>query len=112
MDKKIHDFEFSTCVLYFWKFHDYKSLRLGKKDMLSPQFIEPYEILERVGAVAYRLTTTKLVSYSFGIPCFDVTKVYARSILCIISLAIWIELWYHDLWGVTRSYNGVTRKET
>ncbi|KAL5804683.1 hypothetical protein ACOSQ3_031483 [Xanthoceras sorbifolium] len=30
-------------------------LRFGKKGKLSPRFIGPYEIIERVGPVAYRL---------------------------------------------------------
>ena len=30
-------------------------LRFGKKGMLSPRFVGPFEILERVGPVAYRL---------------------------------------------------------
>ena len=30
-------------------------LRFGKKGKLSPRYIEPYEIVERIGEVAYRL---------------------------------------------------------
>ena len=30
-------------------------MRFGKKEKLSPRFIKPFEILERVGNVAYRL---------------------------------------------------------
>ena len=31
-------------------------VRFGKRGKLSPRFIEPFEILERVGTVAYQLT--------------------------------------------------------
>ncbi|KAA3473433.1 Retrotransposon protein, Ty3-gypsy subclass [Gossypium australe] len=32
-----------------------ESIMFGRKGKLSPRFIEPYEIVERVGSIAYRL---------------------------------------------------------
>ena len=55
-DRRRCDLEFSVGVCVFLKVSPTKGVfRFGKKDKLSPRFIGPYEILERVGAVAYRL---------------------------------------------------------
>ena len=37
-------------------------VRFGKRGKLSPRFIEPFEILERMGTVAYRLTLSPNMS--------------------------------------------------
>ena len=37
-------------------------MRFGKKGKLSPRFIRPFEILSRVGEVAYKLSVTPSLS--------------------------------------------------
>ena len=37
-------------------------VRFGKREKLSPRFIGPFEILERVGAVAYQLALPPSIS--------------------------------------------------
>ena len=37
-------------------------VRFGKRGKLSPRFIGPFEILERVGVVAYRLALSPIIS--------------------------------------------------
>ena len=55
-DLKRKDIEYEVGDKVFLKVSPWrKMLRFGKKGKLSPRFIGPYEILERVGPVAYRL---------------------------------------------------------
>ena len=55
-DLKRKDIEFAIGDKVFLKVSPWKKvLRFGKKGKLSPRFIGPYEIIERVGPVAYRL---------------------------------------------------------
>ena len=55
-DLKCKDIEFQIGDKVFLKVSPWKKiLRFGRKGKLSPRFIGPYEIIERVGLVAYRL---------------------------------------------------------
>ncbi|KAA3461164.1 Retrotransposable element Tf2 [Gossypium australe] len=56
-DLKRKEIEFQVGDKVFLKVSPWKKvLRFGKKGKLSPRFIGPYEIIERIGPLAYRLT--------------------------------------------------------
>ena len=56
VDQHRKDIEFDTGDLVLLKVSPWKGvLRFGKKGKLSPRFIGPFEILKRVGKVAYEL---------------------------------------------------------
>ena len=63
-------------------------VRFGKRGKLSPRFIGPFEILERVGTVAYRLAlpptrlTFRDVRFPRGISRLHAPEVYSRSSSC------------------------------
>ena len=53
---KMKDIEYEVGDKVFLKVSLWrKILRFGKRGKLSPRFVGPYEILERIGPVAYRL---------------------------------------------------------
>ena len=55
-DLKRKEIEFQVGDKVFLKVSPWKKvLRFGRKGKLSPRFIGPYEIIERIGLVAYRL---------------------------------------------------------
>ncbi|KAK5771462.1 hypothetical protein PVK06_047666 [Gossypium arboreum] len=55
-DLKRKEMEFQVGDKVFLKVSPWKKvLRFGRKGKLSPRFIGPYEIIEKVGSVAYRL---------------------------------------------------------
>ena len=55
-DLERKDIEYEVGDKVFLKVSSWrKILRFGKKGKLSPRFIGPYEILERIGPIAYRL---------------------------------------------------------
>jgi hypothetical protein len=55
-DKRRKDLEFQVGEFVFLKVSPWKgTMRFGRKGKLSPRYIGPYKILERVGKVAYRL---------------------------------------------------------
>ncbi|GJY68168.1 retrotransposon protein, putative, ty3-gypsy subclass [Tanacetum coccineum] len=55
-DKRRKPLEFSVGDYLFLKVSPWKGVvRFGKKGKLAPRFVEPFEITERIGPVAYRL---------------------------------------------------------
>ncbi|KAL5578261.1 hypothetical protein UlMin_019964 [Ulmus minor] len=55
-DKRRRPLEFEVGDLVFLKVAPFKGvIRFGKRGKLNPRYVGPYEILERVGKVAYRL---------------------------------------------------------
>ena len=56
VDMRKKDIRYEINEKVFFKVSPWKKvIRFGKKGKLSPRFIGPYEVIEKVGPVAYRL---------------------------------------------------------
>ena len=58
------------------------SVRFDKRGKVSSRFIGPFEILERVGTIAYRLALPPNMSGVRGISRLHAPEVYSRSSSC------------------------------
>ena len=62
-DKRRKDLELEVEDQVFLKLSPWKGVvRFGKRGKLSPRYIGPFEIVERIGPVAYRLDLPKELS--------------------------------------------------
>uniref|UniRef100_A0A2N9H1P0 Reverse transcriptase n=1 Tax=Fagus sylvatica TaxID=28930 RepID=A0A2N9H1P0_FAGSY len=62
-DKRRKDLEFEVGDMVFLRVAPMKGvMRFGKKGKLSPRFVGPFEILEKIGPVAYRLALPPALS--------------------------------------------------
>ena len=68
VDLKIKDIEYEVGDKVFLKVSLWrKILQFGRKGKLSPRFIGPYEILERIGQIAYRLALAPELAKSHNV---------------------------------------------
>lgn len=61
-------------------------MRFGKKRKLSPRFISPFEILERVGDVAYRLALPPSLSEVHGVFHVSILRKYIPNLSHVLNL--------------------------
>ena len=80
---KRRDIEYNVGDKVFLKVSPWKRIvRFGQKGKLSPRFIGPYEILERIGPVAYRLHSLQSwpnYMMCFMCRCFGDTALISRT---------------------------------
>ena len=89
-DNRRRDLQFEIGDRVFLKISPWKGvLRFGRRGKLSPRFIEPYEIVIKMGLVAYRL---KLPPWETSIFCF-LYIIRDYSIFCIYGRLPMIGLW-------------------
>ena len=76
-DKRRRPLEFQVGDLVFLKVAPFKGvMRFGKKGKLSPRYIGPFEILERIGNVAYRLALPQELAYVHNVFHVSMLKKY------------------------------------
>ena len=99
-DAKRHDVEFKVGDQVFLKISPMKGVkRFGKKGKLSPQFIGPFDILDKVGAVAYRLALLPALADSHNVFQISMLRRYVSDpshILKYDTIALQKDLSYEE----------------
>ena len=85
VDKRRKDLEFEVEDRVFLKLSPWKGMaRFGKRGKLSPCYIEPFKIVDRIGLVAYRLDFPEELSRVHNVfKHLHATQVYLRSLTCV-----------------------------
>ncbi|GAV80957.1 Chromo domain-containing protein [Cephalotus follicularis] len=74
-------------------------MRFGKKGKLSPRYIGPFEILERIGEVAYRLTLPPSLSHIHNVFHVSLLRKYMANpshVLRVESIQVHEDLSYDE----------------
>ncbi|KAG8501036.1 hypothetical protein CXB51_003110 [Gossypium anomalum] len=100
VDLKRKDIEFQFGDKMFLKVSPWKKILIfGCKSKLSPRFIEPYEIIERIGPVAYRLvlpSELEKIHNVFHVPMLQRYRSDPSHIISLIEIEIRLDMTYGE----------------
>ncbi|XP_073153069.1 uncharacterized protein [Henckelia pumila] len=86
-DRRRRDLEFAVGDHVFLKVAPMKGvMRFGKKEKLSPRYIGPFEILERVGTLAYRLALPAPLSAVHNVFHVSMLRKYMANLTHVLEL--------------------------
>ncbi|KAK0587727.1 hypothetical protein LWI29_027749 [Acer saccharum] len=85
-DHRRRDLEFEAGDFVFLKVSPWKGVfRFGKKGKLSPRFIGPFEVLERIGTVAYRVALPPNLSRLHNVFHVSVLRKYVADLSHVLD---------------------------
>ena len=80
----LKDLEFEVEDQVFLKLSPRKGVvRFGKRGKLNPRYIGPFEIVDGIGPVAYRLDLPEEFLESICVPHLHATQIYSRFLTCV-----------------------------